>query len=71
MSTPLEFERPLVELEHRIEELRRRDADSGGLSSEIDELKAKALRLQERIYRGLTPWQTVQLMPSRASPPYL
>ncbi len=61
MSLPLEFERPLVELELRIEELRRRDAAGGDLTREIDELEGKATRLQERIYRGLTPWQTVQL----------
>lgn len=60
MSMPLEFERPLVELEQRIEELRRRSGKVD-LSREIDELVAKAARLQERIYRGLTPWQTVQL----------
>ena len=61
MSIPLEFERPLVELDQRIEELRRRNGEEGDLTKEISLLEAKAASLLKSIYRGLGPWQTVQL----------
>jgi acetyl-CoA carboxylase carboxyl transferase subunit alpha len=53
----LEFERPIVELEKKIEELR----GLKGLDSEIERLKAQAEKLKKTIYSNLTRWQRVQL----------
>jgi acetyl-CoA carboxylase carboxyl transferase subunit alpha len=56
----LEFERPLVELENKIEELKRL---AGGelLAAEIKLLERRAQRAREEIFAALTPWQKVQL----------
>ncbi|MGC9329347.1 MAG: acetyl-CoA carboxylase carboxyltransferase subunit alpha [Candidatus Hinthialibacter sp.] len=58
----LEFEKPLREIESKIEQLEvyaaSRDID---LSSEIKPLKEKLTNLLEEIYSHLTPWQQVQL----------
>jgi len=58
----LDFERPLVELERRIEELRtlasQEQLEGDG---ELQRLAQKAQRLRRRIFAHLTPWQRVQL----------
>ncbi len=58
----LEFEKPLLELEKRIAQLREYDvtADSG-VEAEIEKLEERARRLREEIYAKLTRWQRVQL----------
>ncbi len=61
----LEFERPLVELEKRIDDLKRAIAASGRggaeLDAEVARLEDKARRLQEDTFAGLGPWEKVQL----------
>ncbi|MBL9008182.1 MAG: acetyl-CoA carboxylase carboxyltransferase subunit alpha [Myxococcales bacterium] len=56
----LDFERPLVELENKIEELKRL---AGGelLAAEIRLLERRAQRAREEIFAALTPWQKVLL----------
>lgn len=60
LKQSLDFERPLVELHNKIEELKLID---GGLllAAEIRILERQALRLRNEIYATLTPWQKVQL----------
>jgi acetyl-CoA carboxylase carboxyl transferase subunit alpha len=58
----LEFEKPLVELEKKIEELRLIAGDGDlALGSELRQLERKAEKLRTDIYRRLTPYQQVQL----------
>lgn len=58
----LEFERPVVELEERIGELRRTQEGSAvDLSEEIEKLEKKARKLLEELYRKLDAWQTTQV----------
>ncbi len=58
----LEFERPILELEARIQELERTASEQGlDFSEEIELLKAKLDRLQREIFGNLTAWQRVQL----------
>jgi acetyl-CoA carboxylase carboxyl transferase subunit alpha len=58
----LDFERPVVQLEAKIAELKEL---SGGvradLSEEITRLERKARKLQQEIFSDLSPWQIVQL----------
>jgi acetyl-CoA carboxylase carboxyl transferase subunit alpha len=58
----LEFERPIVELEERIKELKefstQRDID---LSSEIKKLVDKLDKLKKEIYGNLSAWQRIQI----------
>ncbi len=54
----LEFEKPLEELELKIEDLKRiSDNKDVDLSSEIKKLEKKARDLRTEIFSNLTPWQ--------------
>jgi acetyl-CoA carboxylase carboxyl transferase subunit alpha len=56
----LDFERPIAELEGKIEELRHLSADSGlNIAEEVGRLEAQANRLLRQSYARLTPWQKV------------
>jgi len=58
----LDFERPLVELEQKIAELR--DLAAGQhleAGDELTKLESKAEKLRSEIFTGLTRWQRVQL----------
>lgn len=53
----LNFERPIVELEKKIEELK----GLKGVDEEIKRLESQAKRLKKKIYSDLSRWQRVQL----------
>lgn len=58
----LEFERPIAELEAKIEELRRVGTDTEiNVQDEINRLEHKSRELTTSIYKNLTAWQIVQL----------
>src|SRR5689334_61449 len=59
-KTVLDFEKPIVELESKIEEMRK-FSDSLDIAAEIKDLEGKAAQLRKTIYTGLTRWQKVQL----------
>ncbi|USG64443.1 acetyl-CoA carboxylase carboxyl transferase subunit alpha [Brevibacillus ruminantium] len=62
MANELPFEKPLVELQDKIKELRRFTEEKGiDFSDEVARLEQKAKDLAEQIYGSLTPWQRVQL----------
>ena len=62
MATYLEFEKPIEELELKIEELRRLSIGSDlDLVGEIEKLEKKVNALRESIYKNLTRWQKTQL----------
>jgi acetyl-CoA carboxylase carboxyl transferase subunit alpha len=67
--TPLDFEKPLVELEKKIEaikiEYKEHLQDAG---PEIDALEAKLKEERKRIYSNLSPWQRVQIVRHPARP---
>lgn len=58
----LEFERPIAELEAKIEELRLVGDDAEiNIQEEITRLQAKSKSLTESVFSSLTPWQISQL----------
>lgn len=62
MAIPLDFERPIVELEKRIEDLL--EASAGGpqnMKAEIESLENQLEEIKLNIYQNLTPWQKVQI----------
>ncbi|MEX2580423.1 MAG: acetyl-CoA carboxylase carboxyltransferase subunit alpha [Verrucomicrobiales bacterium] len=62
ISEPLEFEKPIVNLERQLLELRDRAADSDiDMSSEMKRIEDKLRKTKTEIYRNLTPWQRVQI----------
>ena len=60
MPDELEFEKPVLELENRIAELRASE-DSLAARDEIAKLEERLARQQQRIYSGLTAWQRTQI----------
>ncbi|MDO9499665.1 acetyl-CoA carboxylase carboxyltransferase subunit alpha [Falsiroseomonas sp.] len=58
----LDFEKPIAELEGKIEELRR-TTDAGGIdvAEEVGKLRDKAHKLLLATYAKLTPWQKAQI----------
>jgi acetyl-CoA carboxylase carboxyl transferase subunit alpha len=56
----LDFERPIIELENKIEEMRKHET-ALDISAEIKTLEEKVLLLKQNIYSNLTRWQRVQL----------
>jgi acetyl-CoA carboxylase carboxyl transferase subunit alpha len=59
-KTVLEFEKPIIELEQKMEEMRRY-ADNPGIALEIARIEKRVNQLQLTVYAGLTRWQKVQL----------
>src|SRR5256885_17249200 len=68
----LDFERPLLELEKKIEELKTL-SQSGAVdfTAEISKLEKKAKKLQVEIFHDLSRWQVVQLSRHSARPYFL
>ncbi|MGD0339237.1 MAG: acetyl-CoA carboxylase carboxyltransferase subunit alpha [Bacteroidota bacterium] len=56
----LEFEKPILELEQKIDEMRKY-ADNLDISDEIKKLEEKVDQLRQNVFTGLTRWQKVQL----------
>jgi acetyl-CoA carboxylase carboxyl transferase subunit alpha len=62
MATFLDFEKPLAELDARVNELRdTAAAGSVNIDAEIEKLQAKSERLLRETYGRLTPWQKTQV----------
>ncbi len=58
----LDFEQPIVELEEKLEELRRVGTDNEmDIQKEIDRLQEKSLSLTESIFSKLSDWQISKL----------
>jgi acetyl-CoA carboxylase carboxyl transferase subunit alpha len=58
----LDFEKPVVELEEKIQELKAQVGDKGlPARGEIADLEKKAADLRREVYANLTPYQRVQL----------
>jgi acetyl-CoA carboxylase carboxyl transferase subunit alpha len=56
----LEFEKPIIELEQKIEEMRKY-AENLDIADEISKLEQKVDQLRDSIFSNLTRWQRVQL----------
>jgi len=63
MRTYLDFEKPVAELEAKVEELRAMAAtgDAVAVGEEIGRLEAKASVALKELYAELTPWQKTQV----------
>ncbi|SNB46043.1 acetyl-CoA carboxylase carboxyltransferase subunit alpha [Geobacter sp. DSM 9736] len=57
----MDFEKPLVELDKKIEELRSLSTDTIDLSKEVGKLEKRAEEMRHRIFANLTRWQTAQV----------
>jgi acetyl-CoA carboxylase carboxyl transferase subunit alpha len=57
----LDFEKPIADLEKKIDELQELSVDDEVLKPELQRLRKKADQLRESIFTNLTRWQRVQL----------
>lgn len=57
----LEFEKPIAELEAKIEALAKSSADNPEVQDEIARMKSKMADLMKKSYSGLSDWQIIQL----------
>lgn len=58
----LDFEKPIIELERKIDELKGFTArEDLNMSGEVKKLEAKLAQIKKEIYENLSPWQRVQL----------
>jgi acetyl-CoA carboxylase carboxyl transferase subunit alpha len=63
MRSYLDFEKPVAELEAKIEELRALQANGDGVAigEEINRIEVKAAQALKDLYDELTPWQKTQV----------
>jgi len=61
MQFYLDFEKPLVQLEEKIRELKEYSTDKVDFTGDIKKLEKKADKLREEIFSNLTRWQRTQL----------
>jgi acetyl-CoA carboxylase carboxyl transferase subunit alpha len=63
MRSYFDFEKPVYELEAKVEELRAMQAggDAVAVDEEISRLEAKAAQALKDLYAGLSPWQKTQV----------
>ena len=57
----LDFEKPIADLEAKIEELQALSETTGSFEAEIDALRARARELREEAYDNLDPWKKTQV----------
>lgn len=60
MPDELEFEKPILELENRIAEIRAAEGEAASRDA-IGKLEERLRRLQQKVYGSLTAWQRAQL----------
>jgi acetyl-CoA carboxylase carboxyl transferase subunit alpha len=66
---PLEFERPIAELQGQLEALERKAGTrTADVQVQAESITARIAALREEIHRSLTPWQRVQISRHPARP---
>ena len=63
MRSYLDFEKPVAELEAKVEEMRalQADGDAIAIGEEINRIEIKASQALKELYASLTPWQKTQV----------
>lgn len=61
MRSYLDFEKPVAELDAKIDELRELAAGGSDISEEIARLEEKSRQSLDELYANLTPWQKTQV----------
>lgn len=66
---PLEFEKPIIELEEKLADLKRHSrANDVNLDAEVRRMEEKIEATKTQIYQNLTPWERVQISRHPARP---
>ena len=68
-SQPLDFEKPIAELEQKLDELRGHSRENNvNLDPEVRRMESKIEEMKRQVYSGLTAWQRVQIARHTARP---
>ncbi len=68
-QTPLEFEKPIVELEAKLADLKKHSyATDVDFDKEVRDMEGKIEKTKRQIYQNLTPWERVQIARHPARP---
>jgi acetyl-CoA carboxylase carboxyl transferase subunit alpha len=68
-SQPLDFEKPIVELEQKLGELRGHSRENNvNLDPEVRRMESKIEEMKKNVYSSLTAWQRVQIARHTARP---
>ena len=66
---PLEFEKPIIELEEKLADLKRHSrANDINFDAEVRRMEGKIAETKQTIYENLTAWQRVQIARHNARP---
>ena len=70
--TILEFEKPLYEIEEKIEELKKISESSGmDVSNQLETFEKQAMEYKKELYANLTPAQRIQIARHADRPTFL
>ncbi|CAN5156196.1 acetyl-CoA carboxylase carboxyltransferase subunit alpha [soil metagenome] len=61
MRSYLDFEKPVAELDSKVDELRALAASGSDISEEVSRIEDKASQALNELYANLTPWQKTQV----------
>jgi acetyl-CoA carboxylase carboxyl transferase subunit alpha len=68
-SQPLDFEKPIADLEQKLDELRGQSRDNNvNLDPEVSRMESKIDEMKRHVYSNLTAWQRVQIARHTARP---
>ena len=68
-SQPLDFEKPIAELEQKLDELRGHSRENNvNLDPEVRRMESKIEEMKRQVYSSLTAWQRVQIARHTARP---
>jgi acetyl-CoA carboxylase carboxyl transferase subunit alpha len=68
-SQPLDFEKPIAELEQKLDELRSQSRENNvNLDPEVRRMESKIETMKKQVYSNLTAWQRVQIARHTARP---
>ena len=69
IPAPLEFEKPILNLQIQLDELLKKSADQSlDVTAEANAIREKLIQLKDTTYRNLTAWQRVQIARHPARP---
>ncbi len=71
MRDYLEFEKPIREIEERLEKLAGAGSTHAAAQEEAKKLKARLVEVEQELYANLTPWQRTQLARHPQRPSFL
>lgn len=61
-AQPLEFEKPIVDLENKLEDIKKHlHGQAIDMDPEVQRIAAKIEETRRRVYENLTAWQRVQI----------